>query len=237
MSVLVISGTNTDVGKTVVTAAVAALAAQQRRVAVMKPVQTGVAPGEDADLAQVARLAGPSVTLSELARFSETLAPNTAARRAGAKLPTVAQIADEVRQLAATHDLVLVEGAGGVLAWLDDRGATLVDVARALNAPVVVVAAAGLGTLNATALTAEVLRHRGARSLGVVIGSFPAEPDLATRCNLVDLEQVSSLPLLGVLPSGLNAVSREDFLRVATDSLGPALGGRRDVPAFQRSWA
>lgn len=83
MTVLVITGTGTEVGKTVVTAAVAAAAlASGRTVAVLKPAQTGVGPDEDGDVAEVARLAGP-VTTAELARYPEPLAPATAARRVG----------------------------------------------------------------------------------------------------------------------------------------------------------
>ncbi|MET9111498.1 dethiobiotin synthase, partial [Streptomyces zhihengii] len=80
MAVIVVTGTGTEIGKTVVTAAVAALAvAGGRSVAVLKPAQTGVAPGEPGDAAEVVRLAG-AVTAAELARFPEPLAPATAAR-------------------------------------------------------------------------------------------------------------------------------------------------------------
>ena len=83
VSVLVISGTGTGVGKTIVTAAIAALAQDQgRRVAVLKPVQTGLADGQPGDLADVGRLAG-EITTVELARYPDPLAPETAARRAG----------------------------------------------------------------------------------------------------------------------------------------------------------
>ncbi|MGW4164230.1 ATP-dependent dethiobiotin synthetase BioD, partial [Streptomyces sp. NPDC004788] len=83
MSIIVITGTNTEVGKTVLTAALAATAtAAGRSVAVLKPAQTGVGPGEPGDADDVARLSGAATT-AELARFPEPLAPGTAARRAG----------------------------------------------------------------------------------------------------------------------------------------------------------
>lgn len=138
MSVLVVTGTGTEIGKTIVTAAVAAASAG-RRVAVLKPAQTGLAPGEPGDAAEVVRLAGSHVTAVELARFPEPLAPATAARRAG--LPPVRpyEVAEAAGKLAAEHDLVLVEGAGGLLVRFDDEGATLADAARLLAAPVLVV--------------------------------------------------------------------------------------------------
>lgn len=232
MPVIVVSGTGTGIGKTVVTAAVAALAAAGgRSVAVLKPAQTGVAAGEPGDAAEAARLAGP-VTTAELARFPEPLAPATAARRAG--LPPVGpdRVAEAAGKLAAEHDLVLVEGAGGLLVRLDDTGGTLADAAALLGAPVLVVAAAGLGTLNATALTAEALRTRGLEQLGVVVGSWPDAPDLAARCNLADLPEAAGAPLLGAVPEGAGALAPAAFRRAAADWFAPALGGRWDASAF-----
>jgi dethiobiotin synthetase len=225
--VLVVTGTGTGVGKTVVTAAVAAL--EPGRVAVLKPAQTGVAAGEPGDLAHVARLV-PGLTTRELGRFPEALAPATAARRAGLVPVTPAAAARTAQELTADHDLVLVEGAGGLLVRLDDDG-TLADVAAALGAPVLVVAAAGLGTLNHTALTVEALRTRGLTCTGVVLGAWPADPDLAARCNIADLPAVTGVPLLGVLPDGSGTLGPAEFAAVARHGLGPALGGGWHTPS------
>jgi dethiobiotin synthetase len=226
--VLVVTGTGTGVGKTVVTAAIAAVA--PGRVAVLKPAQTGVAPGEPGDLADVARLAAPA-TVAELVRYPDPLAPSTAARRAGRPPLDPAAAARAASLLAADHDLVLVEGAGGLLVRLrDDPPGTLADVAALLAAPVLVVAAAGLGTLNATALTVEALRTRGLTCAGIVIGAWPARPDLAACENLLDLPAVTGVPLLGALADGAGGLGRDDFARVARHGLGPALGGRWQTP-------
>ena len=128
--VLVVTGTGTGVGKTVVTAAVAALA--PGRVAVLKPAQTGVRPGEPGDVDVVARLV-PGVTARELTRCPDPLAPATAAARAGCPPVTAAAAAVAGRTLAADHDLVLVEGSGGLLVRLAGTD-TLADVAAALAA-------------------------------------------------------------------------------------------------------
>jgi dethiobiotin synthetase len=221
---LIVTGTGTDVGKTVVVAAVAALArAAGERVTVVKPAQTGVAPGEDGDLAAVVRLAGPVDTI-ELARYPEPLAPATAARRAGATPVMAAQVVDAVRGLDA--DLVIVEGAGGLLVRLNDLGETVADVAAGLAAPVVLVASAGLGVLNTAALTAEALHRRGVPLAGTVVGAYPEHPDLAERTNLDDLPAVTDAPLLGVLPAGLGAADPDRVLDAARCGLGPLLGGR-----------
>ncbi len=232
MPVIFVTGTGTEIGKTVTTAALAAVAlAAGRSVAVLKPAQTGVAAGESGDVAEVARLAG-AVTGVELARYPEPLAPATAARRAG--LPTVGpeRIATAVRELAAGHDLVLVEGAGGLLVRFDERTSTLADAAGMVSAPVLVVASAGLGTLNTTELTARELRARGLECLGVVVGSWPSEPDLASRCNVTDLPDVAGAPLLGAIPQGAGALAPEVFRRSAHEWLAPDLGGAWAAGAF-----
>ncbi|MFI9804074.1 dethiobiotin synthase [Streptomyces sp. NPDC052301] len=233
MPVLVITGTGTEVGKTVTTAAVAAAAlAAGRSVAVLKAAQTGVRPDERGDADEVARLAGP-VTAEELARYPEPLAPGTAARRARMAPVHPQEVADRAAKLATEHDLVLVEGAGGLLVRFDAAGGTLADAAVLLGAPVLVVAQAGLGTLNTTELTALELRRRGLEPAGVVIGSWPDSPDLAARCNVADLPEVADAPLLGALPAGAGSLAPADFRTAAPGWLAPRLDGTWDAEAFQ----
>ncbi|MCP3797730.1 dethiobiotin synthase [Allokutzneria sp. A3M-2-11 16] len=232
MTLLVITGTGTEVGKTVATAAVAALALDAgKRVAVVKPAQTGVRADEPGDVDEVVRLAGDLNTL-ELSRYDDALSPEAAARRARLSPVRPTKAAEAAAELTKDHDVVLVEGAGGLLVRLDHTGGTLADIAWNLRAPVLLVAAAGLGTLNMAALTAEALRHRGIECLGVLVGSWPAQPDLATRSNLLDLPVAARAPLLGVLPEGIGKHERADFLRVARAHLAPQLGGEFDAVAF-----
>jgi dethiobiotin synthetase len=232
MPVLVITGTGTEVGKTVTTAAVAAAAlAAGRSVAVLKAAQTGVRPDERGDAEEVARLAGP-VTARELARYPEPLAPVTAARRAGRAPVRPHQVAEAAAKLATEHDLVLVEGAGGLLVRFDESGGTLAAAARLLRAPVLLVASAGLGTLNTTELTARELRSRDLDLLGVVIGSWPPHPDLASRCNVTDLPGAAAAPLLGALPAGAGTLLPAVFRATAPDWLAPRLNGGWDAETF-----
>ncbi|MEU7470634.1 dethiobiotin synthase [Streptomyces sp. NPDC044984] len=233
MPVWVITGTGTEVGKTVVTAALAATAlAAGRSVAVLKAAQTGVRPDEAGDAEEVARLAG-AVTTAELARYPDPLAPATAARRAGRAPVHPHEVAERAAKLATEHDLVLVEGAGGLLVRFDAAGGTLADAAALLSAPVLVVASAGLGTLNVTELTARELRGRGLDLAGVVIGSWPAEPDLASRCNLLDLPDVTGVPLLGAVPAGAGALDPAGFRASAPHWLAPRLEGTWDAETFR----
>lgn len=205
--VVIVTGTNTGVGKTVATATLAARARTNgEKVAVVKPVQTGTADG-DCDAAEIQRLTG--IEVHELTRLEEPLAPDTAARRAGVEIPAVAAYAPTITVLTSENDLVLVEGAGGLLVRLDTDGGTLLDLADALVAEdvrtsFVVVTAAGLGTLNHTELTVAALRARGFEPDGLIIGSWPGDPGLAERCNRLDLPRVTGVPLLFGIPEGID---------------------------------
>ena len=212
--VLVVTGTDTGVGKTVVTAALAvALRRAGRSPYVVKPAQTGVTDAEPGDLATVRALAGP-VPGHEGARLREPLAPDTAARVEGVELPGLAEQRDSVLAAAEEHD-VLVEGAGGVLVRLGEHW-DLLDLASSLSAfgraaGFVVVARAGLGTLNHTALTVQAIQQRRLHVHGVVIGSWPAAPDLAAQQNLLDLPAMTGVPVLGRVPEGAGALDAAAF--------------------------
>ena len=243
-----VTGTGTGVGKTVVAAAVAALARQRgSRVAVVKPAQTGVTPEEPADLAEISRLSGVT-DVHEYARYPDPLSPEAAARRSGRAGLDLGEVAGRIHDLAATHDLVLVEGAGGLLVRFADDGWTLADLTRLLRAELLVVAEAGLGALNATALTLEVVAGRGLRLSGLVIGSWPARPDLACRSNVGDLERLAGRPLAGALPAAASAAGTSgtagtpgtpgtpgtrNFLDLARHGLGTGYGGAFNPADFR----
>lgn len=217
--VVVVTGTGTDVGKTIATAALAAVA--PGRVLVVKPVQTGVTGDDPGDADVVARLAG--VDVATWHRLEVPLAPETAARRAGVTLPSVAEHAARVRDEGAAYDVVVVEGAGGLLVRLDSEGGTLLDLAadlaRSHPVEVVVVCHAALGTLNVAELTVGALRDRGLKPTGLVVGSWPRDPGLAETCNRSDLPRVTGVPLLGVLPAGSGALDPATFRERAADWL------------------
>lgn len=221
--VLFVTGTDTGVGKTVATAACVATA--EGRVAVMKPAQTGVTADEPGDLQEVERLTGLT-DLHEGIRLLDPLAPTTAGRRQGVALPAIDSHAKAIHDLAAARDLMIVEGAGGLLVGLDEDGHDLADLAALVDLPLafVVVARAGLGTLNHAGLTVEALRSRGLPIAGLVIGSWPAEPSLAEECNLVDLPATTGVPIIARIPAGAGALDREAFLAAAAGwfSLGAA---------------
>jgi dethiobiotin synthetase len=195
-----------------------------------------VASGEPGDLADIARLAGVT-DVHEYARYPDPLSPAAAARISGLPALSLHDAAADVRKLADSRRLVLVEGAGGLLVRYDEDGATLADLARELGAPVLVVADPALGTLNHTALTLESMALRGVELAGVVLGSWPDEPDLAMRCNIRDLETLAARPLAGALPAGAGALDAPEFLLAARAALSPAYGGVFDPAAFRSRYA
>lgn len=234
--ILIITGTSTDVGKTVATAAVAAL---HPGCTIVKPAQTGLAPHEDGDAAVAARLAGGREH-REFVRYPEPLAPATAARRANVPAMTVAEMAERIA--ATPGDPVIVEGAGGLLVRFDSEHAGLVELAgvleaRGLTPEFVLVIHPALGALNQTALTLRELERHGLRAASLVIGTWPDEPDLAHRCNVADLAELARehhgrAQLAGVLPAGAGGLHPAEFAVVAKRSLGPELGGEFDYRAF-----
>jgi dethiobiotin synthetase len=220
MSVLLVTGTDTGVGKTIATAALACHARMAGLdVAVCKPVQTGTRDGDD-DLVEVARLAGVA-DVHSLARFPEPLAPAAAARRMGSVLPARKALLDMVTAVDRAGRLTLVEGAGGLLVEIGAAGVTLRDLAGDLGAPVLTVVAPGLGTLNHTALTLEALSARQVASAGLVIGAWPAQPGAAEVGNCQALAELA--PVRATLPAGLGSATARAFESVSAQ-------------AFDRAW-
>jgi dethiobiotin synthetase len=206
--IIIITGTDTGVGKTIVSAAYAAR--ETGSVVVVKPVQTGIAGDQLGDAGTVHRLTGR--TCQEFTTLADPLAPDTAARYRGVAIPLITEYVDRIRVLETMHDLVIVEGAGGVLVRLDTAGGTILDLADALDAELHVVTRAGLGTLNHTSLTVAALRSRNCEPQGLIIGSWPADPDLAATTNRSELPALTGVPLIGVVPQGAGELSREEFL-------------------------
>lgn len=227
---MVVTGTDTGVGKTVVTAAVASAATSRGlSVAVVKPGQTGTDSGEPSDVDTVTRLANPA-TVRTIASYPDPLAPAAAARVSGLAALELDDVVRAVREVQGAHDLVLIEGAGGLLVPMGTGNWTVADLASTLDAPAIVIARAGLGTLNHTALTLEALTRRRIEGL-VVIGAWPKEPELVHRTNLVDLGGT----IAGALPDGAGALAPGEFRAGAPTWLGPRLHGHRDMATWRSS--
>ena len=181
-----VTGTDTGVGKTVISAAiVAALRAGGVDAVGLKPVVTGTdepPPGPwPADHELLAQVSGVGIAAVNFCSYGPAVSPHLAGALAGRPVAPD-QLLDGVARAAAAHDTVVVEGVGGLLVPLCD-GYDVRDLAVALGLTLVVVARPGLGTINHTLLTLEAARSRGLSVAGVVLNPWPAAPDAMLESN------------------------------------------------------
>jgi dethiobiotin synthetase len=198
---LFVTGTDTGVGKTEVAAAlVAGWRARGLDVGVMKPAQSGVGDGEPTDADRLREAAGGGDPIALVCPYSlrAPLAPAVAARVEGVEisLPHLLACAAE---LSRRHAALVVEGAGGLLVPLTESH-SYADLAVALGMPVLVVARAGLGTVNHVALTCEALRARGLAVAGVVLNRAVAASDPSEPHNAAEIERTTGVRVLASLP-------------------------------------
>ena len=198
-----VTGTDTGVGKTLVAAALARfLGSRGLRIGVMKPCETGVADvaqlGADARLLRWAAGSRDSDELLAPYRLQAALAPAAAATHAGTIIDPQ-HISACYDQISAGKELVIVEGAGGLMVPL--RGGYLMaDLVRQLNVPLLVVARPALGTINHTLLTVFAARTMELPLAGIILNRMPAQPDQAEAEAPHQLASLASADLLGVLP-------------------------------------
>ncbi|MBW2313508.1 MAG: dethiobiotin synthase [Deltaproteobacteria bacterium] len=199
-----VTGTDTGVGKTVVACAlIRALCAVGRDVGVMKPAETGVGSDGPLDAQALRAAAGVEDSLDEICPIQLALpaAPSVAAAHEGRRLD-VASVRKAYDTLAARHDCMVVEGAGGLLVPLAE-GFTMADLAGELDLSVLLVARAALGTINHTLLSVEAIDARGLGLAGVVISHATGALTDADAKNLVALREALGPRLVGeILPLG-----------------------------------
>ncbi len=204
---LLITGTDTGVGKTVIAAAIARWfnRHEHRRVAVCKPAATGCVHrreglvSEDAEFLAHCADARHPLDLICPQRYAEPLAPAVAAQRANQPLDWQS-ISRSISLISRNSDLIIVEGVGGIMVPMDDTH-TFLDVAEWLAVPTVIVARPSLGTINHTLLTLAALRSRNVPIAGVVINRYPTDtPPLPEETNPRAIEQWGKTPILCIVP-------------------------------------
>lgn len=202
-----VTGTDTGVGKTVVTGGLTGVLRKNGiKAAALKPVQTGGIESEGGLLSEDALFYRAAAGLPYSSRelnpccLGPPLSPNVAARITGQVIdPHV--LAEAYNRLAAENDFVLVEGAGGICVPLVDYHFTMADLARLLNTPLLVVARAGLGTINHTVLTVKYAQSAGIVVKGIIINGYREEQaTLSERTNPEVIEGMTGVPVLGIVP-------------------------------------
>lgn len=219
---LLITGTDTGVGKTFVGCGLAAaLTARGKTVGVLKPAETGCALRDDElypeDGLRLAAFAGSPLSIDQLCpyRFAPPLAPSVAAEMAGTVIEKE-RILARFQQTSAQCDVVLVEGAGGLLVPLHGRY-TFADLARDLDVPLLLVVGSKLGALNHTLLTLCCAQDMGLRVAGYIVNHPVATSDLAMQTNVRTLAGLTDTPCLGVVPfTPLSGEIEQDRTLLAT---------------------
>ena len=219
-----ITGTDTGVGKTVVSAVIARLLRERGiDVGVMKPVTSGCREvhgrlvSDDAEL--LCWAAGTDVCDRDTTPYllREPLAPSMAAERDGVRIDFTAIKAAHDR-LSARHDFVIVEGAGGLMVPLAG-GLLMADLAAQLSLPLLVVTRPNLGTINHTLLTTFAARQMGLTVKGVVINNYPAQPDPAEEYAPHLLGSLCGTPILGVFPA-MKAADQQLLVTELVEAVG-----------------
>jgi len=196
-----VTGTDTGVGKTLVSRAlIAGFRRSGLKVGAMKPIETGVGREGPLDAIALRDAAGSSDPLATICpqQFALPAAPNAAASAEDRKVD-LAAIDAAYETLARGRDLMLVEGAGGLLVPIQQDW-TMAELARRLELPLLVVARARLGTINHTALTLEVAASRKLPVLGVIISHADGPISAADACNLLALKEFLGNRLIGEIP-------------------------------------
>ena len=230
MGLLLVTGCGDDDASAL---AVAALSASRAgATAVVKLVQTGLPEGRAGELARITRLV-PVAEALEFARYPDDLLPAHAAHASGRPAPVFADTVRRLLDLDAGHDHVLVRGSGGLVAPFDDDRRTLVDLAHAVSAPVLVVAPVDRAGLERLMLTLAVLEEQAVPVGGVVLTGWPDAPTPAHRWTVAELWRLSSRELLvGVIPAGAREWAPRDFRRRARSLVTRAHSGTFDARAF-----
>ena len=223
---LFVTGTDTEIGKTVVTALLAlSLQTRGMDVGIMKPFASGceIVDGglQSEDACWLKKIVGveDDLELINPARWQEPLAPLAAARRANDSSDYWARCLEAYGVLRARHEVVIVEGVGGLLAPITERDGKILtnaDWIQAHNLPAVLVARRTLGTINHSLLTLEVLRAREIKCAGIVFCEVHLvdENDVAAQTSAAIIEEMSGEKILGSVPY-LADLSRANLLEIA----------------------
>lgn len=210
-----ITGTDTGVGKTVITSLLALLYQEAGvRVGLEKPVITGVKADNDGalagDLAFLQKVLSTGEGPVYSYAFTPAVSPHLAAARAGVTID-LARIESDHAAVRSRYDAVLVEGAGGLMAPLNDDS-FMADLAARLRLPLVIVSRPSIGTINHTLLTVSCAQARGLEVAGIIINNFPARPGLAEADNPGAIEKFAGAPVLAIVPhiTGLSVEEAEE---------------------------
>lgn len=216
-----ITGTDTDIGKTIITAGIACILKQQGyKTAVYKPVQSGAQKTKDGlispDLEFVKKIS-TNITLKSTYNLEAPIAPSVAAEIEKVEiLPE--KILKDFKSLKRDHNFVIVEGAGGILVPIY-KNFLIRDLIKLLDLPLIIVSRPSLGTINHTLLTIEAAKAKNIEILGIIISNYPEHTkDIAIKTAPKVITEIGGVEILGIIPHIQNFNS-ENFISVFEKNL------------------
>ncbi|MFO1519418.1 MAG: dethiobiotin synthase [bacterium] len=231
---LFITGTDTNVGKTVIAGALAAyLRSKGVQVGVMKPLESGCLSGVRSRGKKKVLTKSDSLFLKEMAgssddldlintyAFEAPLAPGVAAELEGVEI-SLSRVLENFNKLSLIHEFLIVEGAGGLMVPVA-KNKNVADLIALMEAPALVVARAGLGTLNHTLLTLSYLERKNIEVAGVIFNHEEKDADLSARYNAKTLSDWTRAPFWGEFPFLKSVKDRQEMVAAVEKHLGAAL--------------
>ncbi|MCY8498222.1 dethiobiotin synthase [Bacillus atrophaeus] len=219
-----VTGTDTGVGKTIVSCGLAALFKERKMdVGVFKPFLSGISRNHpESDTALLKQMSQTFLSDEEITpfEFKEPLAPYVAGKLEG-KAIKMEEVLSHWERMREKHDCFIVEGAGGISVPLGEDF-LVSHVIKALELPIIIVARPNLGTINHTFLTVQYAKSMGLSIAGIVINGISHSPDLDEKTNPDIIEDLCGVPVLGVTPK-LEDITKESVQKMVTDHIDVSL--------------
>jgi len=219
-----VTGTDTDVGKTIISSGIAAVLKEKKiDVGVFKPLLSGVSREDPAsDTSLLKQLSQTSLSYEEITPFAfkEPLAPYVAGKLEG-KIVRIEEVLTHWEKIRGKHEFFVVEGAGGISVPLGEQF-LVSDLMQAIQLPIVIVARPNLGTFNQIFLTVHYAKSLGLTVAGIVINGISHHPNLAEKTNPKLIEELCGVPILGITPK-LKEVTKENIKKMVKEHIDVAL--------------
>lgn len=224
MNGIFVTGTDTDVGKTIISSGLAAVLNEKKiDVGVFKPLLSGISREDPAsDTSLLKKLSKTTLSYEEITPFAfkEPLAPYVAGKLEG-KNVTIEEVLNHWEKIRRKHEFFIVEGAGGISVPLGKQF-LVSDLIKAMQLPLVIVARPNLGTVNHVFLTVQYAKSLGLPVAGVVINGISDHPDLAEKTNPELIEELCGVPILGITPK-LKEVTIENIKKIVKEHIDVTL--------------
>lgn len=219
-----VTGTDTGVGKTIISCGLAAVFKEKKiDVGVYKPFLSGISREHpESDTSLLKQMSQSSLSYEDITpfEFEKPLAPYVAGKQEG-KIVGIEDVLSHWELIRRKHEYFIVEGAGGISVPLGENF-LVGHLIKALQLPIVIVARPNLGTINHTFLTVQYATNIGLRIAGIVINGISDHPDLAEKTNPKIIEEFCNIPILGITPK-LKKVTKESIQKMVKDHIDVSL--------------